>query len=84
MKLSTKIAVLAIVLAADLLFFFFLETVSPSFIERIFQNLPWSDNVEKTVAIIAGLAIAVVTSSMIVYVLFNYLFRKEYPKGGEK
>jgi hypothetical protein len=71
MKFSIKIALLIAILVADLSFFLFLRTYSPEGYERIFQMMPWSDTLEKTVAVIAGLVIALVVSFFIVHIMVN-------------
>jgi len=50
MKLSIKIALLTAILAADLTFFLFFRTYLPQQYNLVFHSLPWSDNLEKTVA----------------------------------
>jgi len=74
-RLLTKIALLCVILAADLLFFFVLPTYFPKTFDTVFQMTPWPDDVEKTFAIFSGLAIAVLSSSVIVYILVQR-FRK--------
>lgn len=60
MKLQVKIAVLSIMLAVDLVFFLVL-----------FEETPWLDDVEKTIAIISGFVIAILLSSGIAYILLQ-------------
>jgi len=72
-RLLTKIALLGAILAADLLFFFVLPTYFPETFEAVFQMTPWPDDAEKTFAIFAGLAIAVLSSSVIVHILAQRL-----------
>ena len=62
MKLSIKIALLTAILAADLTFFLFFRTYLPQQYNLVFHSLPWSDNLEKTVALIIGLATALLTA----------------------
>lgn len=73
MRLLTKIALLGAILAADLLFFFVLPTYFPETFDAVFQMTPWPDDAEKTFAIFSGLAIAVLSSSVIVHILAQRL-----------
>jgi hypothetical protein len=73
-RLLTKIALLCAILAIDLLFFFVLPTYFPETFDAVFQMTAWPD-VVKTFAIFSGLAIAVLSSSVIVYILVQR-FRK--------
>ncbi|MFQ6086281.1 MAG: hypothetical protein ACE5OY_08505 [Candidatus Bathyarchaeia archaeon] len=75
MKLSTKIAVLSAILVADLSFFLFFKTYLPCVYEFVFQKLPWPDNLEKTFAIILGLAVAILSTSSIAYVVLKHLLK---------
>lgn len=75
MRLSTKIAVLSAILAADLTFFLLFTKYFPEVYEFIFQRLPWSNDLEKTFVIILGLVIAMVTSSSMVYMLLKHLLK---------
>jgi len=72
-RLLTKITVLSIILLADLLFFSVLPTFFPETFEAVFQMTPWPDDVEKTFAIFFGLAIAVLSSSAIVYISVQHI-----------
>jgi hypothetical protein len=58
MKLQTKIAVLSIMLAVDLVFFLL-----------FFEGTPWPDDLGKTIAIVSGFVIAIILSSGIAYIL---------------
>lgn len=60
MELQTKIAVLSITLAINLIFFLVL-----------FEEVPWSGDIEKTIAITSGLVIAILLSSGIAYILLQ-------------
>lgn len=60
MKLPTKIAVLSITLAVDLVFFLLL-----------FEETSWPDDVEKTIVIVSGFVIAIILSSGIAYILLQ-------------
>ena len=62
MRLSIKIALLTAILAADLIFFLFFRVYLPQQYNLVFHSLPWSDNFEKTVAVIIGLATALLTA----------------------
>ena len=75
MRLSTKIAVLSILLVADISFFLFFKTYFAQDYELVFQLLPWQDDIEKTVAIIIGLVIAILTSFLIGRVILNHLLK---------
>lgn len=72
-RLLTKIALLGTILAADLLFFFVLPTYFRETFDAVFQMTPWPDDAEKTFAIFSGLAIAVLSSSVIVHILAQRL-----------
>jgi hypothetical protein len=72
-RLLTKITLLGAILAADLLFFFVLPTYFPETFDAVFQMTPWPDDAEKTFAIFSGLAIAVLSSSVIVHILAQRL-----------
>ena len=69
MGLQSKVTVLAAILIADLLFFYFFGLYYPEVFEIVLQWLPWDDILEKAVMIITGLIIAVLTSTAIIYVL---------------
>lgn len=71
MKLQAKIAVLSIMLAVDLGFFLVL-----------FEEMPWPDDVEKTIATISGFVIAIMLSSSIAYILLQWV--RETLKQGVK
>ena len=73
MRLSTKIAVLSAILAADLSFFLFFKAYFPQAYELIFQRMPWPDNLEKTFVIIIGLVTATLTSFSIAYMMLKRL-----------
>lgn len=80
MRLSIKIALLTAILAADLTFFLFFRTYLPQQYNLIFHSLPWSDNFEKTVAIIVGLATALLTALSISHLVVNR-FLKSLERG---
>jgi len=75
MKLSIKIALLTAILAADLTFFLFFRTYLPQQYNLIFNSLPWSDNLEKTVALIIGLATALLTALSISNLIVKRLLK---------
>ncbi len=75
MRFSIKIAMLSVILAADLSFFLFLRTHFPQAYELVFEKMPWPDNLEKTFAIITGLVIATVTSLSIAYLMTKRLLK---------
>jgi len=75
MKLSIKIALLTAILAADLTFFLFFRTYLPQQYNLVFHSLPWSDNLEKTVAVIIGLATALLTALSISHLIVKRLFK---------
>lgn len=75
MKLSIKIALLTAILAADLTFFLFFRTYLPQQYNLVFHSLPWSDNLEKTVALIIGLATALLTALSISNLIVKRLFK---------
>jgi len=75
MKLSIKIALLTALLAADITFFLFFRTYLPQQYNLVFQSLPWSDNLEKTVALIIGLAAALLTAISISHLLVTRLLK---------
>jgi hypothetical protein len=75
MKLSIKIALLTAILAADLTFFLFFRTYLPQQYNLVFHSLPWSDNLEKTVAVIIGLATALLTALSISNLIVKRLFK---------
>ena len=60
MELQVKIAVLSTMLAINLVFFLVL-----------FEEVPWSGDSEKTIAITSGLVIAILLSSGIAYILLQ-------------
>jgi len=75
MKLSIKIALLTAILAADLTFFLFFRTYLPQQYNLVFHSLPWSDNLEKTVALIIGLATALLTALSISNLIVKRLLK---------
>lgn len=75
MKLSIKIALLTAILAADLTFFLFFRTYLPQQYNLVFHSLPWSDNLEKTVALIIGLAAALLTALSISNLIVKRLLK---------
>jgi len=75
MKLSIKIALLTAILAADLTFFLFFRTYLPQQYDLVFHSLPWSDNLEKTVALIIGLATALLTALSISNLIVKRLLK---------
>lgn len=75
LRLSTKIAVLSTILAADLSFFLFFKAYFPQAYELIFQRMPWPDNIEKTFAIIIGLVTASLTSFSIAHIMLKHLLK---------
>jgi len=75
MRLSIKIAVLTVILAADLSFFLFFRTHFPQHYEMIFQKMPWPDDLEKTFALIIGLVTALLTSFSIAHIVLNSLLK---------
>lgn len=73
MNLRSKVAALAAILTADLLFFIFFGVYYPESLETILQWLPWENNMEKAIMVISGLIIAILTSTAIVHVLLKSL-----------
>ncbi|MEM2111909.1 MAG: hypothetical protein QXX08_08550 [Candidatus Bathyarchaeia archaeon] len=73
MSLQSKVAALAAILIADLLFFYFFAVYYPKLFELILTWLPYDDSLEKAIIIITGLIIAVLTSTAIIYVLVKNL-----------
>jgi undecaprenyl pyrophosphate phosphatase UppP len=75
MKLSIKVAVLSVILAADLAFFLFFPTRLPEYYDQIFQVMPWSDTLEMTFVLILGLVIAILVSILLVRILARSLLK---------
>lgn len=75
MRLSIKVALLTAILAADLTFFLFFRTYLPQQYNLVFHSLPWSDNLEKTIALIIGLATALLTSIALSRLIVNRLLK---------
>lgn len=75
MSLPAKVSLLAAVLTADLLFFMLFSVQYPDLFEALLDSLPWEDNLEKAIMIIAGLVVAVLSSAAIVYVLAKSLHK---------
>ena len=75
MRLSIKIALLSAILAADISFFLFFRTYFPHEYELVFQKIPWSDNLEKTAALIIGLLVAILTTVSISHLIVNRLLK---------
>ena len=75
MRLSIKIAVLSLILAADISFFLFFRTYFPQDYELVFQRMPWPDDLEKTFAVIIGLVIALLTSFLIARIILKSLLK---------
>jgi len=73
LSLQSEVAVLAAILIADLLFFYFFGVYYPELFEAVLQWLPWENSLEKAIMIISGLIIAVLTSTAIIYVLVKNL-----------
>jgi len=74
-RLSIKIAVLSAILATDLSFFLLFETHLPQTYEMVFQKMPWPDDLEKTLAVIIGLATALFTSLLIARIMLKRLLK---------
>jgi len=72
-RLSIKIAVLSAVLAVDIFFFLFFGTYFPEEYELVFQMLPWSNDLEKTVGIIIGFVGAILVSFSIARLIIRQL-----------
>ena len=75
MKTSIKIAVLSVILAADLTFFLFFPTNFSNIYDRIYQTLPWADNLEMTFILFVGLAIAIIISILLVQTIVKSLMK---------
>ena len=75
MRLSIKIAVLSLILAADISFFLFFRTYFPQDYELVFQRMPWPDDLEKTFAVMIGLVIALLTSFLIARIMLKSLLK---------
>lgn len=73
MRFQYKIAVLSAVLITDLLFFLFFRTYYPEILEYIYRWLPWENNLEKTILVVAGFIIAALSSSAIISLLARAL-----------
>jgi len=74
-RLSIKIALLSAILAADISFFMFFRTYFPHEYELVFQKMPWSDDLEKTFALIIGLVIAILMSFSITHITLKRLLK---------
>jgi hypothetical protein len=74
-RLSIKIAVLSAILAADLSFFLLLKTHFTETYEMVFQKMPWPDDLEKTLALIVGIATALFTSILIARIMLKRLLK---------
>jgi hypothetical protein len=74
-RLSIKIAVLTVILAADLAFFLFFRMYFPQAYEMVFKKIPWPDDLEKTFAIIIGLVTALLTAFSIAHITLNSLLK---------
>jgi len=68
---ASKFSALAAILIADLLFFLFIGIHYPELFNNLLRLLPWRDSLERGVLVIAGLVIAVITSTAIVQVLIK-------------
>ena len=75
MRLPIKIAVLSVILAADLSFFLLFKTHFPQTYEMVFQKMPWPDDLEKTLAVIIGLVTALFTSLLIARMMLKRLLK---------
>ena len=72
MSIASKVSILAAIVIADLLFFYFFSVYYPEILEGIFEQLPWEDTFEKSIMIILGLLIAVISSATIVNVVIKH------------
>jgi hypothetical protein len=75
LRLSIKVAVLSIILAADLVFFIFFPTTLTDIYQQIFQTLPWEHNLELTIMLAIGLTIAIITSILLVREITKSVFK---------
>ena len=73
MRATTKIVALSLILALDLIFFLVLRVYLPQLFNLIFHMMPWSDDLEKFILIIVGMAVAVVCSLGIAHILLKRL-----------
>ena len=71
MSPASKFSALAAILIADLLFFLFIGIHYPELFNNLLRLLPWRDSLERGILVIAGLVIAVITSTAIVQVLIK-------------
>lgn len=71
MNPASKLSALAAILIADLLFFLFIGIYYPELFNNLLRLLPWRDSLERGILVIAGLVIAVITSTAIVQVLIK-------------
>ncbi len=74
-RLSIKMAVLSVILAADLSFFLFFRTYFPEDYEMVFQRLPWPNYLEKTFVTIVGLVTALSASFLIARMMLKHLLK---------
>jgi hypothetical protein len=72
-KPSIKIAALSVILAADLAFFIIFPTHFSNIYNKIYQTLPWADNLEMTFVLFIGLAIAIIISILLVRTIVKSL-----------
>ena len=71
MNSASKLSALAAILIADLLFFLFIGIYYPELFNNLLRLLPWRDSLERGILVIAGLVIAVITSTAMVQVLIK-------------
>jgi hypothetical protein len=72
-KDSIKIAVLSVILAADLIFFLFFPTNFSNIYNQIYQALPWTDKLEMTFILFIGLALAIIISILLIRTIVKSL-----------
>jgi hypothetical protein len=70
---SSRVAVLATILFADLFFFLFIAVYYPEVFSMILRWLPYNDVYEKTVFILTGFIIAVLASTILVSIALKGL-----------
>jgi hypothetical protein len=70
---ASKISVLSAILIFDLLFFTFSSVYYPEMLILFLEILPWEDKLEKSLMIIVGLVIAVISSTGIINILVKSL-----------
>jgi len=73
LSVASKVSVLSAILIADLLFFMFSSIYYPEMLQLILEVLPWEDTLEKTIMIILGLVIAVISSAAIINITIKAL-----------